>query len=357
MSQIDQPRDESPPPPVTAEGSEAASVPAPLPQVAERTTRASRLSLATASFFLSGLAFALLAVLMVFWPGPLAEETTAVIPRGASVREIAALLEGQGVLSNTFVFRGIARAVAADNLHAGEYRFTPGMRALDVVLMLRDGRSITRRFTVVEGLTSHDIAALVRDDSALSGDLDAIPPDGEILPETYNFNYGDSRSGLMERMRKGQRDLLDGLWANRATNLPLKTPQEAVVMASLIEKETGKKPDERARVAGVFYNRLRLGMRLQSDPTVIYALTKGQGPLGRDLSHADLATPSPFNTYVNAGLPPQPICNPGRAALEAALHPEEHDFLYFVADGTGGHAFAKTLSQHNQNVARWLALP
>lgn len=295
------------------------------------------------------------AVLMLT-PGPLKEDKTIVIPRGTSVQGIAALLDSNGVVHDSIAFRLAARGLAEDKLHAGEYQFTPQQNMLDMVLMLRDGRSVVRRFTVAEGLTAHEIVEMLRDEPTLTGEIKTPPPEGSLMPETYHYSYGDSRQGILDRMQKGQRALLEALWAARASDLPLKTPEEALVLASIVEKETGKKAEERARVAGVFVNRLKRGMPLQADPTVVYALTKGDGPLERDLKHDDLAVASPYNTYVNTGLPPAPICNPGRAALEAALRPEKHDYLYFVADGTGGHAFAKNLAEHNQNVARWLTL-
>ena len=299
----------------------------------------------------------LFAIVALYGHGPLLVEKNVVIPQGSSVRDIAALLRQQGVLNNPFVFRLAARLIANDKLHAGEFPFTAGQSIADQIAMLRDeSRVIVRRFTVPEGLTSWEIVQLMRAETALSGEIAVIPAEGALLPETYHFGYGDSRQGLIDRMQKAQRVLLDQLWVKRAADLPIQTPEQAMVVASLVEKETGKKAEERSRVAGVFYNRLRLNMRLQSDPTAIYALTQGQGPLPRELTREDLTRPSPYNTYASDGLPPSPICNPGRAALEAALHPETNDFLYFVADGTGGHAFAKDLAAHNKNVARWLKL-
>jgi UPF0755 protein len=188
----------------------------------------------------------------------------------------------------------------------------------------------------------------------MSGDA-ILPPEGSLLPETYRYSYGDSRAGMISRMQKSMQDALNELWPKRDPAIPLKSPLEAVIMASIIEKETGKAV-ERPRIAGVFYNRMRSNMRLQSDPTVIYAITLAKGPMNRELVHDDLAFASPFNTYTRDGLPPEPICNPGRAALEAALHPEQNDFLYFVADGTGGHVFSKDLAAHNQNVTKWNAV-
>ena len=303
-----------------------------------------------------GLVLVVIPLLAVLCPNTLTEDKIVIIPRGASVQTIATDLKTNGVVDSPLVFRAMARVMASDNLQAGEYEFSPDQNMIDIVVMMREGRSIVRRFTVPEGLTSHEIVTLLRNDPTFSSEIAADPPEGSLLPETYHYSYGDSRAEIIERMQKGRNDLLNALWEKRAEGLPLKSPQDALIVASIVEKETGKKPEERARVAGVFYNRLRQGMRLQSDPTVIYAITNGLCPLARDLTHDDLSFVSPFNTYTNVGLPPKPICNPGRASLEAVLHPEMNDFLYFVADGTGGHAFAKDLSQHNQNVSRWLSL-
>jgi UPF0755 protein len=184
----------------------------------------------------------------------------------------------------------------------------------------------------------------------LSGDLE-VPEEGVLLPETYRADRGDSRQSVVDRMRSDQQALLDRLWAARQPGLPLSSPREAVILASIVEKETGQ-TDERRRVAGVFINRLRMGMRLQSDPTVIYAISRGE-PLGRGLRASELLSRSPWNTYAYSGLPPTPIANPGKASLEAVLDPIQTQDLYFVADGTGGHVFARTLAEHNANVARW----
>ena len=287
-------------------------------------------------------------------PSQINAPKTLVIPHGTSVQEIGQMLETNKIVINALLFRGVARVVAGNNLQAGEYQFSPDQSLIDLIMMMHDGRSIIRRFTVPEGLTTHEILKMIEEDLALSGKTTLHPEEGTLLPETYHYSYGDQRNALIERMQKAAREELNALWATRAPNLPLKTPEEALVMASIVERETGKKAEERPRVAGVFYNRLKIGMRLQSDPTVIYALTNGNTALTRDLTHEDLDIASPYNTYVNAGLPPKPICNPGRASLLAVLHPETHDYLYFVADGTGGHAFAKDLETHNKNVARWL---
>jgi UPF0755 protein len=206
--------------------------------------------------------------------------------------------------------------------------------------------------TIAEGLTVMEIITLLQGETALTGALSALPAEGSLLSETYYYTYGMTRQMIVERMQKAMQETLSSLWNGRVADGILRTPEEVAVLASIVEKETGLAA-ERPRVAGVFINRLRQGMPLQSDPTVIYAVTEGKMKLERPLSLADLKTPSPYNTYLVKGLPPFPIANVGKAALEAVLHPEAHDYIYFVADGTGGHAFAKTLAEHNNNVAKW----
>jgi UPF0755 protein len=293
-----------------------------------------------------------LALVFMFMPGPLEEAKTIIVPSGSRVYDIAALLDSGGVTINPVIFRFAAKVLARDSMKAGEYEFAPHESVASVVEQMHQGRSIVRLFTMAEGLTSAQAAEILKD-TPLTGVI-PIPAEGTLLPESYRYTGGDQRAALVGRMQKAMQDTLNAQWAHRDPNIPLKTPQEAIIMASIVEKETGK-PEERSRIARVFYNRLQHGMRLQSDPTVIYALTQGKGPLDRTLTHNDMAFNSPYNTYVSDGLPPGPICNPGRAAIEAALHPEPNDFLYFVADGTGGHVFARDLEEHNQNVAKWAA--
>lgn len=305
-------------------------------------------SILVACAIVGGAAYCLMAPI-----GDKAAPKTIVIAKGTSVQGIATQLDENKLVLHPLIFRVAARTLADDKLHAGEYQFLPTQNLIDIVIMLRDGLSVIRRFTVPEGLTSAEIVALLKNDPALNGEIANVPPEGSLWPETYHYSFGDARMDLLMRMRAAAHEQTEALWRARAADLPLGTLQEALTMASIVEKETGKKADERARVAGVFYNRLKKGMRLQSDPTVIYALTKGQKPLDRDLSRADLETPSPYNTYTQNGLPPSPICNPGKASILAALHPEKNDFYYFVADGTGGHAFAKDLPDHNKNVTKW----
>jgi UPF0755 protein len=249
-------------------------------------------------------------------------------------------------------------ALASDRaraLKAGEYEFPPRASYAEVLAQLGAGRTLTRFLTVPEGLTAVEVAALVNAAAAMQGAPSASPPEGSLLPETYDYRWGDNRAAMLQRMQAAMQATLAELWPRRAADVPLASPQEALILASIVEKETGIAA-ERRRVAGVFANRLRLGMPLQADPTVVYALTGGQAPLGRALTRADWQVDSPYNTYRIRGLPPGPIANPGRAAIEAALNPEPHDYLYFVADGSGGHAFARSLAEHNRNVARWRAV-
>ncbi|MEQ8194681.1 MAG: endolytic transglycosylase MltG [Rhodospirillales bacterium] len=288
-------------------------------------------------------------------PGPLRADTTVIVPRGTGVEGIARALHEAGVIESPLIFRvGVRVKRLSKELKAGEFLFKAGISPLGAALHLKSGKTVLRRVTIPEGLTSREIVMLLnRVDGLMGSTVEAGPvAEGTVLPETYHFSYGDSRASIIRWMRQDMAKTLQTLWASRAKALPIQTPREAVILASIVEKETAV-PEERARIAGVFVNRLNKGMRLQSDPTVAYAMAGGNGPLERPLTRADLDFASPYNTYLNGGLPPGPICNPGRAALEAVMRPVQTDELYFVADGTGGHVFARTLKEHNRNVARW----
>ena len=285
-------------------------------------------------------------------PGLSTAPITVVIERGTGIDGVARLLERAGVVAEPLVFRLAARWATGGPLKAGEYEFAAAITPKGVIELLKSGRTVVRRLTVVEGLTVPEVMALLGGADGLAGALPPLPPEGSLLPETYHYSYGDKREVLLRRMRDAMRALVDNLWRNRSPEVPLMTPRQAVILASIVEKETAK-PAERPRIAAVFLNRLKRNMRLQSDPTVVYGLTQGAGPLGRALTRADLKQPSPYNTYLIDGLPPTPISNPGSASLEAVMRPAATEDLYFVADGSGGHVFAATLEEHNRNVAKW----
>ena len=289
-------------------------------------------------------------------PSQLLESKLVLIERGQGVSAIANTLNKENVISQPVLFKIVARF--SDSLKAGEYEFPAQISMAEVVRMMEEGNVFDRKITIPEGLTSYQIVRLLNARDDLEGEVKDIPKEGSLLPDTYHFVSGESGQDKINQMQSAMIKVIDDLWETRAKDLPIKTKHEAIILASIVEKETGI-AGERARVAGVFINRLKRGIALQTDPTVIYAITKGKmkdagkGPLGRRLLRKDLKINSPYNTYKNAGLPPGPIANPGYAAIKATLNPETHDYIFFVADGTGGHAFAKTLSEHNRNVTNW----
>jgi UPF0755 protein len=246
---------------------------------------------------------------------------------------------------------GVLVLKAREDLKAGEYQFKAHASLRDVVATMVEGRVVAHQVGIPEGLTSQQIVTRLNDDDVLTGSIKEPPREGSLLPDTYNFTRGVTREQMIQRMQQAQQRLVREIWDHRSPDLPLKTPDQLVTLASIVEKETAK-PEERTRVAAVFLNRLKQKMRLQSDPTIIYGLAGGKGTLGRPIMKSDIEQPSPYNTYQIDGLPPGPIANPGRASLEAAANPARTRELYFVADGTGGHAFAETYEQHQKNVAR-----
>lgn len=294
---------------------------------------------------------ALVCALTVWGRGPLNQDKIILVERGMGVRSIAEKLYQERVIySRTLFAMGVLTAGHRSQLKAGEYAFTTGQTMASVIAELVRGQIYIRQLSFPEGLTVKQIAKLLNAAPSLLGEISVLPQEGSLLPETYYYSWGDKREDILRRMQKSAEATLNELWAKRDPSIMLTTPQEAVILASIVERETAV-PTERARIAGVFYNRLKQGMKLQSDPTVIYGLTNGEGVMSRPLWRSDWKHSSPYNTYQVYGLPPGPIANPGRAALEAVMHPETNNFIYFVADGSGGHAFSETLDEHNRNIA------
>jgi len=286
-------------------------------------------------------------------PGPLTENKVVNIPRGLGIRDIGELLKREGVIGDPWVFVAGAVAMKARgaDLKFGEYQFNKGASSRDVAETLIEGKVVQHQFTVAEGLTSEQIVARLLENDKLTGAIREVPREGSLLPDGYRFTRGTSREDMIKRMQAAQQRVLKEVWDRRAPDLPVKTPEQLLVLASIIEKETGK-PDERTRVAAVFVNRLKSKMKLQSDPTIIYGLVGGKGSLGRGILKSEITQPTPYNTYVIEGLPPGPIANPGRSSIEAAANPARTKEIFFVADGTGGHAFSETYEQHQKHVAK-----
>ncbi len=362
------------------------------------------------------LLIALIAVL--YWgqgqyrnPGPLAQSICVEVPRGSNMSAVSDRLEAQGAISSAAIFRlGAEYSELADDLKAGSFVVEPGASMQEIVTAITEsgrstcgtevnfrigvttaevlvreldpqsqayeeivrfqpaeeaapaayadvlGKAGTRfRVTLAEGVTSWQVVESLKALDLLEGTVDEIPPEGSLAPDSYEVRPGDSKPALLESMQRRQETILADLWASRQPDLPLETPEDALILASIIEKETSV-PEERPTVSSVFVNRLNEGMRLQTDPTVIYGVTEGRGSLGRGLLRSELRRATPWNTYVIQGLPPTPIANPGRDSIAAALNPDGSDYIFFVADGTGGHAFSRTLAEHNENVARWRAI-
>src|SRR6267142_633703 len=290
-------------------------------------------------------------------PGPLREDKVVNIPARAGMTDIAEILQREGVIDNNrWAFIGSVFALKArSELKPGEYSFQKNASLRDVIGTIVEGKVVQHAVTIPEGLTSEQIVTRLSENDIFAGAVREMPREGTLLPETYKFPRGTTRDQVIQRMQQTQKRVLAEIWERRNTDIPVKTPEQLVTLASIVEKETGK-ADERSRVAAVFSNRLRQKIKLQSDPTIIYGLVGGKGTLGRPIKRSEIQQPSPYNTYVIDGLPPGPIANPGRASLEAAANPARTRDLFFVADGTGGHAFTETYDQHQKNVAKLRAL-
>ena len=311
---------------------------------------------ATFSLFLIA---ALVAAWSVFYaPGPTAREgdaTIVVLPSGAGVNAIAANLKAAGVIRSTDMFKAAATLTGADRrLRAGEYEVPSKASLRSVIVLLVEGKVVRHYVTLPEGWSSAQAVDILMRQPILAGPVDEVPDEGSLWPDTYEISRGEARASVIARMRRARDDNLARLWAQRSPASVVRTPDEAMILASIVEKETGV-ASERPRVAAVFSNRLRAGMRLESDPTIVYGITRGR-PLGRGLRRSEIDRATEWNTYQIDGLPPTPIANPGRDAIAAVLNPPRSDELFFVADGTGGHAFARSYDEHLANVARWRAI-
>jgi len=298
---------------------------------------------------------ALIALWAVYWgPGPKAAEgdaTVVTLPSGAGVPAIAASLKSAGVIRSTDLFRAAVSLSGADRkIRAGEYEVPSGASLATVVGLLVDGKAVRHYVTLPEGWSSAQAVDILMKQPVLTGEVE-VPAEGSLWPDTYEVARGETRASVIARMQRAAKAKLDALWATRSPNTIVTTPEEAMVLASIVEKETGL-ASERPEVAAVFTNRLRLGMRLESDPTIVYGVTRGR-PLGRGIRASELRAQTPWNTYLIDGLPPTPIANPGEEALKAVLNPPRSEYVFFVADGTGGHVFARTYPEHLLNVARW----
>ena len=290
----------------------------------------------------------------IYGEGSLLSNAHVIINKGNGSSVVASKLKNAGVIDKAWLFKLVARFMRLDKqIKAGEYIFEANASMYDVLTKLANGDVIYRKITLPEGLTSTQMLQIIDSEESLSGDITVEAKDGELLPETYSFMYGDTKDSIIAQAKEAMNKALESAWNNRSNNLPIKSIDDLLTLASIIEKETAVS-EERGLVASVFVNRLKKGMRLQTDPTVIYALTLGKNELGRSLKKKDLQVDSPYNTYKYYGLPPSPICNPGRLSLEAAANPEKSSYLYFVANGKGGHNFSKSLKEHNDNVQSWL---
>jgi peptidoglycan lytic transglycosylase G len=348
-------------PPISPRSPRAALEPEQVPPPPRRSERARNPFVVVGNAIITILLIAMVAVGAGYYygkqileaPGPLVEEKIVNIPQRAGKRDIADVLTREGVIDvNPWIFIGSVFALkASSDLKPGEYAFQKNASLREVIATIVEGKVVQHAVTIPEGLTSEQIVSRLSDNDIFTGSVTEIPREGTLLPETYKFPRGTSREQVIQRMQQAQKRILAEIWERRSPDLPFRTPEQLVTLASIVEKETGK-PDERSRVAAVFLNRLKQKIKLQSDPTIIYGLVGGKGTLGRPIKRSEITQPSPYNTYVIDGLPPGPISNPGRASLEATASPARTRDLYFVADGTGGHAFTETYDQHLKNVAR-----
>jgi UPF0755 protein len=302
-----------------------------------------------------GLLAAVLAVWLLWWSGGAARAETIVVEEGATLTSLCPWLERKGLIAgNCTSYRAMARLLgSADGIQAGEFEVPAGTSGAALLDLLQHGQPVSRLVTVPEGTPSIIVQEKVAALPYLTGAA-PLPLEGSVLPDSYGYKRGEPRAAVIGRMQAAMTRTVDELWPARKNSCPVSTKQEAVTLASIVEKETGKASERRA-VAGVYCNRLKIGMKLDADPTVIYPVTKGK-PLGRRILRSELNADTGYNTYRRPGLPAGPIANPGRDSIAAVLDPEQHQYIYFVADGTGGHVFARTLAEHNANVAKWYAL-
>ncbi|MDR3467376.1 MAG: endolytic transglycosylase MltG, partial [Xanthobacteraceae bacterium] len=348
-------------PPISPKSPRAALEPEQLPPPPKRSARARNPFVVAGNAIITIVLVAMLGLGGIYIygrqkieaPGPLQEDKVVNIPARSGMGDIADILLREGVIENNrWAFFGAVIALKARaDLKSGEYAFQKNASMRDVISTIVDGKVVQHAFTIPEGLTSEQIVARLLENDILTGQIKELPREGTLLPETYKFPRGTTRDQVIQRMQQAQRRVLAEVWERRNPDIPLKTPEQLVTLASIVEKETGR-ADERSRVAAVFTNRLRQKIKLQSDPTIIYGLVGGKGTLGRPIKRSEIQQPSPYNTYVIDGLPPGPIANPGRASLEATANPARTRDLFFVADGTGGHAFSETYDQHQKNVVK-----
>ncbi|MGV7213547.1 endolytic transglycosylase MltG [Bradyrhizobium sp. UFLA05-112] len=352
-------------PPISPRSPRAALEPEQVPPPPKRSDRARNPFVVVGNAIITILLIAMLGAGAVYYygrqvleaAGPLQEDKIVNIPSRAGKRDIADVLNREGVTDvNPWVFIASVFALkASSDLKPGEYSFQKNASLRDVIATIVEGKVVQHAVTIPEGLTSEQIVARLSDNDIFTGSVRELPREGTLLPETYKFPRGTTREQVVQRMQQAHKRVLAEIWERRSQDIPIKTPEQLVTLASIVEKETGK-PDERSRVAAVFVNRLKQKIKLQSDPTIIYGLVGGKGTLGRPIKRSEITQPSPYNTYVIDGLPPGPISNPGRASLEAAANPARTRDLYFVADGTGGHAFTETYDAHQKNVAKLRAM-